>query len=63
MSRIFTMAALAEKSVPQLQALFRKETLALTQTAPMTNDRRIALANLETIERVLAARYASGIGL
>jgi hypothetical protein len=63
MSRIFTMAALAEKSVPQLQALFRQETLALTQTAPLTHERRIALSNLDIIERTLASRYASGLGL
>ncbi len=60
MSAIFTMAALSGKSVPQLQALFRKETQALTQSAPMTDQRRVALSNLEVIERALAARYASG---
>ncbi len=60
MSTIFTMAALAHKSVPELQALFRQQTQALTQSDPHSRERRAALSNLETIERSLAARYTRG---
>jgi len=60
MTTIFTMAALADKSVPELRALFQAQSRTLAASEPASDQRRAALSNLETIERALAARYACG---
>ena len=60
MTAIFTMAALAQKTVPELRALFRESTRQLAASDAGTEQRRTALANLNAIERALAANYMSG---
>lgn len=60
MSRIFTMAALAEKSAPELRKLFHENTQALAKSEAHSEERKAALSNLETIGRALAARYSAG---
>lgn len=58
MSAIFTQAALQGRSLPELRALFAQAHQELVRSEAGSQERRDALANLDTVSRVLAQRYA-----
>jgi hypothetical protein len=58
MSRIFTQAALQGRSLPELRALFAQAHQELVHSEAGSHERRDALANIDTISRALAQRYA-----
>ena len=57
MSAIFTQAALQGRTLPELRALFNQAQRVLTVSQPGSQERREALANLDTLSRVIAQRY------
>lgn len=59
MCRIITQTELHHLSDEQLRSLFNEVTRQLHSTAPGTKERRAALANLDTIQRVMAQRIAA----
>lgn len=56
MSKIFTAAALDERSLPELRALFRKVHDDLVSSEADSQERRNALASIENISRAIAKR-------
>lgn len=58
MSKIFTQAALQGRSLPELRALFHEAHQELVRSEAGSQERRDALANLDTISRAVAQRYA-----
>jgi len=58
MSTIFTQAALQGRSLPELRALFAQAHQELVRSECGSQERHDALANLDTISRVLGQRYA-----
>tara|TARA_R100000789_G_scaffold98887_2_gene103833 strand:+ start:14367 stop:14564 length:198 start_codon:yes stop_codon:yes gene_type:complete len=59
MSKIFTAAALDQRSLPELRTLFRKAHDELVSSEVGSIDRCNALASLENISRAIAKRTAS----
>ena len=53
MTSIYTFTALRRMSVRDLHALYRETHLQAGQSAPGSRDRQTAIANLDTIQRVL----------
>lgn len=62
MNRLLTTFELERHTASELNALFRQASQALAQTCIGTPERRIALASLENISRVLALSLAEGPG-
>ena len=60
MSKIFTQAALQGRSLFELRALFARAQQELVKSDHGSQERRDALANLETISLAIARRTASG---
>lgn len=58
MSGIFTQAALQGRSLPELRALFHEAQQELVRSEAGSQERRDALANIDTISRAVAQRYA-----
>ncbi|QLH37736.1 MAG: hypothetical protein HWD60_00230 [Defluviicoccus sp.] len=54
MSRIVTAAELEHRTLEYLQQLYRQVQQELTRSAPGSDQRRNALASLETISRAIA---------
>lgn len=59
MGRIFTPAELHRLGYDELRSLFNKVSQELAQAAPGTDERRVALASLETIQRAMAQRLSA----
>lgn len=59
MSKIFTAAALDQRSLPELRTLFRKAQEELVASEVGSIDRCNALASLDNISRAIAKRTAS----
>lgn len=62
MNRLLTTFELQRHTASELNALFRQASQALARSAAETPERRIALASLENISRVLAFSLAAGPG-
>lgn len=60
MSNIITFAALYRLTHHELRALYRQTQRQAAQAAPGSRARQIAIANLDTIQRVLNAYRPSG---
>ena len=60
MSKIFTAAALEQRSLPELRTLFRQAQDDLAASDVASCERRNALASLENISRAIAKRTVSG---
>lgn len=58
MSKIFTAAALDQRSLPELRTLFRKAQEELAASEVGSIDRRNAIASLDNISRAIAKRTA-----
>jgi len=58
MSAIFTQAALQGRSLPELRALFAQAHQELVRSEHGSQERHDALANLDTVSRAIAQRYA-----
>lgn len=56
MSKLFTQAALQGCSLAQLQALYNQEMRTLVTSESGSQDRRDALANLDTLGRAMARK-------
>jgi hypothetical protein len=56
MSRIITMAKLQNRTIEELQALYRKTSQELTRSPRGSAARRNALATLENIARAMTMR-------
>lgn len=54
MNTLLTIAELQHRNQSELRSLFRQASLALALTATGTPERRIGLASLENISRVMA---------
>ena len=61
MRKLITAGELANKSIPELRALYRAAHDALVLSASGSPERSLALASLENITRALA--YATAVGL
>jgi hypothetical protein len=59
MSKIFTAAALDQRSLPELRTLFRKAQEELFASEDGSMDRSNALASLDNISRAIAKRTSS----
>ena len=57
MSNIITFAALYRLPHHELRALYRQTLLQAAQSAPGSPKRQVAIANLDTIQRVLNAHH------
>jgi hypothetical protein len=62
MSRTFNKAALQDRSVGELRALYHAEMRRLIRSERGSPARHDALSNLETISLAIARRYAAGPG-
>jgi hypothetical protein len=62
MNRLLTTFELQRHTASELNALFQQASQALVQTCSGTPERRIALASLENISRVLALSLAKKPG-
>ena len=58
MSRIITAAELQNRTLADLQTLYRKMQEDLTRSAPGSAERRNALASLENISHAIARKRA-----
>lgn len=60
MRQVFTQAALQGRTITELRALFAQAQYELVCSDHGSQERRAALANLDTISRVLARRMSCG---
>ena len=56
MTNIITCSELRYRTLAELEALFRTLQIELGRTAPGSTERRIAVASLESVRRVMAMR-------
>lgn len=59
MCRIITHAELQHSNDNELRALFNRLTQELTRSDPGTPGRRVALTNLDTVQRFMAVRMTA----
>lgn len=58
MERVFTLAALEGRPLPELQAIFREAQRDLVRSDTGTLARRQALANIDTVSLAIAKAHA-----
>ena len=56
MTKIITCSELRYHTLEELQALYRALQIELRRAAPGSTERRIAVASLESVRRVMAMR-------